>query len=345
MRIRELIAFPARKPSDPVPFEETMMTHTHVTALKNWFTFVGAAFFVAGLLTQTATADVRWTSSADDAFQESRRLAKPVLVLGVSPQCAPCQRMKLLFHREAAYKRLLEKVVVLELQAESPQFSQFVARHPEGFQGTVPMVYLLTPEDNLHFVRSGTPSLEELESQIDTVAVGEGISERLVRASQARSHRELVENLQWIHRYQATNPGSHAAPEIAGLRQTLSSRTRDYLGTLEAAMSKGHDVYRSAFRTTELYLQVADYPELRAEARRILVIYRDDERTRIPVYQSMHVVRARVAEQRKDAKLAVDWYRRAQELCPESPLGKFAAIRLEALAARKATGLAKNAPK
>lgn len=292
----------------------------------------------------TAHGDVRWTTSIVEAFRASRCLARPVVVLGVSPQCAPCQRLKSAMRQEVEYQDLLGNVVVLELQAESPQFANFLERHPQGFRGTVPMVYVMTPSEDLHFVRAGAPTLDELRVQIRSTPLETTLSDRITAAEQATSRAELVQALQWMLECQQLGSELDLNKRFRQVQTGVIDRMDQYLTKLETDLENGTDVYRAAFRMTELYLQLAGYPELQEKSRKALICYRDRENTQIPIRQSMHVVRGRLAEHRQEYERAADWYHKARHLQAESPLGKFANLRLAALPKPKATGIARAAP-
>lgn len=320
------------------------------------FIFLLLAFSAGWSRPPCLAAELVWTDSAQTAWTRATEANGLVLVLGVSESCGPCQLFKRSLRTDPSYEALLDRVAVLELAAEGTNFNRFVARYPQGFEGMVPMVYLLDRQGTLLFVRSGAPSLEELSGLIRThmPPAASPLTQPLVRdsippaeaqrvissAGRATTLKELVESLQGLQRVLkgADEPAGVHAMAFAAV-PILKERMEGQLHGLESSLLAGTEIHHAAFRLTELFLQLGDYPDLRGETRRLLIKFRDDPSTRSAVLQSMDVVRGRIAEHREDRGRAMTSYRSVLARDARSPLGEFAQRRLLELARRNAGGL------
>ena len=306
--------------------------------LRHFGTMVFSTWMAWLLAADFAAADVYWTESVDAAFQQSQQLGRPILALGVGPHCGPCQELKRRLREEPSIAESLNQFVVLEMDSQTGTFRTFVQAHPDGYGGTVPMVYLFGPDQQLQYAQPGLMPTQRLTGMLSRALELSGPPlerEQLATVtrvlydvrSDAREGR-ITTALQKV-RPVSSRAGSARVLHVArAYEQQLVSECQRWTSELDQALMTNDRIHASAYRLAQMYVQLREFPDVQSQCGELLTKYQRLPSTSNAILQAKHLVRARVAEQRTLCDEAMNSYQRIIAIDHASPIAKYASNRL-----------------
>jgi thioredoxin-like negative regulator of GroEL len=298
---------------------------------------------ICALLSSWGWADQVWTESVTSAFRESSELGRPVLVLVTGAGCGPCQVLKQELHNLGTMGGAASHLVILELDVHGDSFRAFRQSHPDGFTGTIPMVYLFDAHGNQHYAQAGLIPRDQMQSLLQSALRSSGPPLDHHQVAQLRGTLAEVRTearagrliAAWALLQVVTAEEGSAAVVKLGRKyeRQLLEAMEELLTGLDQQLSDPAQAHAAAVRLAVIYVQARDVPSIQSRARAMLARYGHDPNTRDAVLQAKFLVRARVAEQRQQRDEAIVSYTQILKIDRESPIGLVAANRLPGIQA------------
>ena len=269
----------------------------------------------------------------DKAMQMARDYGRPILALATSDQCAPCQKMKETL-RQSELQPLLEKCIVLTMDAGSSEFKEFSNRFPAD-TSIVPMVYVILPDGSQMYSQGGMLEQDVISGLLSeavsySTATKQTTDETLYRrvldaAKQKARERKLIEATKMTAGL-AKRSGDYAVlQESREYRDRLLEAVRQWLQDLDQQMLDEQAAHGAAFRIAQIFVELREFDDIHEMSRQLLVTYDQNSETRPAVAQAKHLLKARYRQSDNLCKEAIESYQTVVDLDPESTSGRFAA--------------------
>ena len=285
----------------------------------------------------------------DEALELSSQTGKPLLALGTSVTCPPCQALQYHLRSEPSLRALLEKYVVINMDSSSPEFQSFVRRFPAQVRG-VPMVYVVRPDGAMLYGRSGGLSPEGIQNLLSfgLEESGEALdsdhqqrfSAMLAISQRYQQEGELLKAIQVISSVAQHRGYAAAVRRARVLRDSLTESLRRRLATYDEKLMDSESMHGAAYRLAEMYVGLSKVPRLRESVATRLVHHEQQKSTRSAILQGVELVRARYFEQRELRKRALSSYERIIRIDKASPTAQHASQKIAILADKQRQKLA-----
>ncbi len=305
-----------------------------------------ARFFrwTAGLVISTLSS-VGWCHRIDDALASATREQRPLLVLGSSPWCDPCQRLHATIAADPTIQRLLRHCEFVPLDAQSQEFSAFAARFPVDAR-RIPMIYVVLPDGSLLYGQSGLLEGEQLAMLLNeamrrarpvvpaapvnspTLATGEQV---LATAREYARRGELLRALKTVAPLADRKDDTEQAAKARGYRQRLVVAVQQWLQDLDNQITSGNSIHGAVYRVADIHLASRQCRQIHATTHNLLRRYQSQPRTALAVRQAKALLRARYFERQELPERAVSEFERVVTLDPASPAAEFARHRMGAM--------------
>jgi hypothetical protein len=257
--------------------------------------------------------------------------------------------MKATLASHEGLQQALDDAVVLVLDAADRDFQTIIGHYGVPVN-SVPMVYMVGPDDRLFYAQSGALGAEEIRRLLastrevngrpvpaETLA---GLETGLEEIRAAAKRGDLLEALCLATPVAETQKAVPSVATARNYRDQILTAMEAWLGELDARLAGGEKTHEAAYHVAKMYAHTpVRYTSLRQNAWDLLQFYEQRAETRIAIQQAKHLVRARAAESSQQCAAAIQNYRRAEQLDPESPAGKYATARIPVLQKRQATRL------
>ena len=336
-------------------------------AARAHFRSVGIGLACA-LLTTVGTS----AQDAGQRLARARRLGRPVFALGSSTSCSPCRRMHATIQSDPRVRRLLAQFEVVLADTHSPDFgylsrhfgvdaslvpmvyvvdSEGELRYGQsgGLSGDQ-LVTLLTsviPPS----AASGSdvdPGVRRLSrtsaSNPQASAAGEQGSlglphpttleqQTLLRVGRDQARRgQLIQALSTIAPLAQPSLATPEAAEARIYEAKLVEAIEQWIQDLDGQIDEGRAVCGAAYRIAEIYVELPNYPSLRAMTGNILERRQQSPATSLAVEQAKRLLRARIYEDHEKCEEAMADYQRVLAINASNEAADYARERMAALA-------------
>jgi len=301
--------------------------------MGNLHSFLVVFIFSASLtfLANGAAAD-----RIEDALAASRNMNRPLLAIGTTETCEPCRALHQTLRNDTDLQPLLAECVVLSMNAESAEFSDFVARFPADAR-MVPMVYVVLPNGNPMYAQSGgltgsqlSGLIKEASSYCDRPSnLDLATFERVLES--ARSEARKGHLIQALHAVDPMANMSGSALQITKARsyqKKLTEAINQWLLDLDQQMSTGDGVYGAAYRVAELYVELPEHKDIHETAGELLRRYQGHSETKNAVLQAKNLLKARFYEDHQSCEKALENYGNVVRIDASTPAAGYARDRM-----------------
>lgn len=288
---------------------------------------------VALMAGATAADEIILQTAMEPAIAQASAEGKALLAIAVSPSCGPCMALKRAITESAEFGDLARDIVVLAMDVAGTEFTQFRQAYPQGYTGSVPVIYLIDPDRSVRHVAMGFTGIESLANlvrdardQLGPPLSPQGIVETtavLERIREQSREGHLVPALASVHEVAGRPGAADVLREARSYQAQLSQELNRRIAALAGNLSRRRRIYESSFRLAEIDAYLPNQLPLVGQARQVLREYQSQPGTRAAVLQARLLVRAQVAQSQHDLDLAKASYRAILRLDKSSPIGKY----------------------
>ena len=285
-----------------------------------------------------------WEFSIAEATAKSIQTGQPLMVVGTSEHCGPCQALKATL-QEPQLRSTLQDLALVVLDSSDSEFLNTARRYGVPVE-SVPMVLMIGPEGQLLYAQPGYLSADQIEALTANTLRETGrplteetaiaFEEELQKTRQAAAAGDLVRALRLVTPVSTNESSSRIVKTAYAYRERIVAALNRWLAQLDERMANGDNPHEAAYQIAQIYVDVPrQYEELRRQALDLVKTYEANSNTRVPVLQAKRLVQARVEEQRMLCDAAIRSYEYITSLDPNSPTARLAQERLPAVRERK----------
>lgn len=295
------------------------------------------------------------TSAVDAALAESQNTGKPILAIGISKTCAPCQALKERLKTDKSLQPLLSNFVPLVLSTdagESGDWSNFERKYPSEGNG-IPKVYVVRADGEKLHAGSGAPEKLPEFLQEKLSESGRPLNEK--QAEQFKTALATATKLSDSGNIAAAmtklkpllGSKSYAKPAVAAeeLGKSLAEKVQATVDEADGKLASPDEALHGAVTLVEVFrVYGKTLPDVAKGVNEKLVKYRKNPEKRELFKHADLIDKANVMAVKNSSK-GLTMFQAIVDKNPDTPAAELAKTKIEELKTAGATAEAKPAGK